>query len=83
MSQSNFTEARYAEVPGEAIKEMIWGRLMPAVEGTPVDHAILGMLAYSILLMKSDVDYPTMQAAIKAATEAIVLTIVPPQGAVN
>jgi hypothetical protein len=68
---------QYAEVPGADIQQIIWGRLMPALEGAPTDHAILGMLAFAVLLMKPDVDLDSLKNAVQSATETIVLTITP------
>ena len=67
----------YAEVEGKDIQNMIWGRLMPAVEGAPIDHAVLGMLAFCVLLMKPDVELPTLQSAVQQATEVMILSIMP------
>lgn len=74
---------QYAEVPGAQIQEVIWQRLMPALEGTPIDAAILSMLTFSTLLMKPDTDIEVVKAAVQAATETIVLHIAPPTGQAN
>lgn len=67
----------HVEVPGPILQAIVWEKLMPALEGLPVDHCILALIAFSILLMKPDVTMEELSAAIKNASESISLTLMP------
>lgn len=50
---------------------------MPAVEGARIDHTIISMLAFAVLLMKPDVPLDDLKVAVQSATEAMALSLVP------
>ncbi len=78
------SNSHYASVEGKAIHEVIWGRLMPSLEGVRLDEAILSMLTFTVLLMKPDVELEVLKAAVQSASETMVLAITPvPEGKGN
>lgn len=76
---SNTPEVRstlaYAEVEGPVVQQLIWGKLMPALQGEPMDAAIISMIAFCILLMKPDVKMEVLESAITQTTEVMTLAI--------
>ena len=76
MSNPTATEqVTHFAVDGPDVQKMIWDHLLPAVTGQPKDHAIIGMLALSALLMKPDATMDELSAAIQGATQVLVTAL--------
>lgn len=61
------------EADGQEIQRIIYTRLMPAVDGESLGHSVLSLIAFSIILMKPDIDMDRLQEIITSVSQTIIL----------
>jgi hypothetical protein len=72
------------EVDGSEIQTLIFDKLAPACEGEKLAHSVLGMITFSILLMKPDIDVDQLQDVVMSTSEYMVMQLEPiPEGEAN
>jgi hypothetical protein len=70
-------------ISGTMIRDIIEHRLMGAVEGTPINAAILSLLAFAVMIMKPDIGVEQLQRTVEGTSEYITLSIAPVSKTVN
>lgn len=60
---------------GKAIQQLIYGRILPTLDGEPLGHCVLATIASAVILMKPDIDMDKLQEIITAVSQTIILHI--------
>ena len=75
--------ASYCEVSGATIERFITNKLGPACEGELLPHAILGMIALCIRLMKPNIEAEELKVAVMSTSEHMFMILAKPEGGIN
>jgi hypothetical protein len=74
------TVIRQVEVSGEVIENIVYDRLVPALNEVDAKHAVLSMLTFSVILMKPSIQIEELQHVVMSVSEALVTALVPAEG---
>lgn len=76
--------AEMTEVPGAEIQQLIWERLMPALDGLPIPHAVLAMLSFCVIILKPNATPDELGFTVEEASKMIITSLAPvKEGSVN
>ena len=62
-------------IDGKLVKQVIEDRLMPALEGCPVQHAVLAMLSLCVIALKPNADMEELKNVVQGASEFFVVAL--------
>jgi hypothetical protein len=71
------------EVDGKEIQELIFSKIAPACDGHPMGHVILGMLTFTILLLKPQVEIEELRDCVLQTSEFMTMTLDNPSKTVH
>ena len=63
------------ELETQAVESIICNQLAEALDGTPLDYAVMAMLTYCALLMKPHVEWPELQEAVMSTSKHLILSL--------
>ena len=66
---------RAVSVSGKDIQRIVYDKLAPACEAEQLEHAVLSMLTFSIILMKPSIDVDTLQEVVMNTSQHIILQL--------
>lgn len=71
---------REIEVDGATIEDLVYERLVPALENVDAKHAVLAMLTFCAVLMKPSIKIEELQQTVLSTSQALVASLVPAEG---
>lgn len=71
---------REVEVSGSIIEDIVYEKLVPALNEVDAKQAVLAMLTFCTILMKPSVTVEELQQAVMSSSEALVTALVPAEG---
>lgn len=66
---------RSVSVNGKDIQRIVYDKLAPACETEELDHAILSMLTFTVILIKPDIKEQQLKDAVMNVSEYLILQL--------
>ena len=63
------------ELETKVVEQIICNQLAEALDGTPIEYAVMSMLTYCALLMKPGIEWEELQAAVMSTSQFLILSL--------